>query len=446
MSKWVRILAFVLCLSFVFSFIARPMSVSANAGSVVEDLVTVGFAGITYQMGWGLAIIFAIIVAMGIADVHDLSFEQVAALAEDWYADADAADLRYWLEVLGPSAVQAKKAFELTPEVQAYLRWQANFHGVTLPATIDWIVLPADYTTLDTLTLADAFGIDVHSSIVAGNTISLSIQSALNDLKASVISLPGTIEQSFIELKEWSMDTHATTSQFLRNVDEMTSAVNNNVVKFGRDTVDWLKVVNSNTVTYAQRTITAISTMSDVIGSKIDDLLRVYGNGQDVISGKIDELASKLGIGNDVILLKLDELIKRMEKTFTGTIDVIAPGYAGTVDQVITAENALKQSSDEGRRKFYISLQHGKDLLRKYSAAFLALAAVLNMFLNLPVVGELAQFGLALGIFALLVGLGNTIVAHEAAEDRAFAKKQAKVMAVFDKHYRVSHTKKIGKG
>lgn len=90
------------------------------------------------------------------------------------------------------------------------------------------------------------------------------------------------------------------------------------------------------------------------------------------------------------------------------------------------AQDQLGSNSDEGKKKIPVVIGHGKDLLSKYSTAFLAVGSMLTKFLELPVIGDLVQFGLALGVFALVVNLANQLLT---AEDKSGAKARPKRVA-----------------
>ena len=50
--------------------------------------------------------------------------------------------------------------------------------------------------------------------------------------------------------------------------------------------------------------------------------------------------------------------------------------------------------------------------------AILAVGAVVSKFIDLPIAGDLVKFGLALGVFALIVNLGNSLTKEDDAKDK----------------------------
>lgn len=64
----------------------------------------------------------------------------------------------------------------------------------------------------------------------------------------------------------------------------------------------------------------------------------------------------------------------------------------------------------------------GKDLLVRYNYPFLAVSAILTKFLGIRYIDDLVVFSLSLGIFALIVNIGNTLLS-KSGDNSARGKK-----------------------
>lgn len=131
-----------------------------------------------------------------------------------------------------------------------------------------------------------------------------------------------------------------------------------------------------------------ISDQFDSLQLSIEHLTETFP----ALQQRLDQILEKIPVYEDI------EIIKK---------PVI---FEDSMLQAGLVEDSLINNTNDGKDNTIVIIGQGKDLITKYRSAFLAIGFVLTKFLSVPVIGDLVLFGFALGIFALLVNLGNTIV------------------------------------
>ena len=106
----------------------------------------------------------------------------------------------------------------------------------------------------------------------------------------------------------------------------------------------------------------------------------------------------------------LDQILEKIHAYEEIEITEKQPVFDEALGDLGLAEDQLVNKTDDGKKYVPVYIGRAKDLLVNYMPALLAVGAMLSLFLNLPIIGDLVQFSLALGIFALIVNLANTSI------------------------------------
>lgn len=102
---------------------------------------------------------------------------------------------------------------------------------------------------------------------------------------------------------------------------------------------------------------------------------------------------------------KLDDIIN-------GNVTPEAPDGSGTVDDLDDVESGLRDDAQAGLDDGVQLQQSAFDVILTYLAAFNAIGLIFNLFADLPFFSALLAVSLSLGIFGLLVNLGNQLAHH----------------------------------
>jgi len=460
-KPWCRVFICLVCALTLLGLFCRPISVSAADATtirIVKDGSTFG------ELPPELIPFFLILIGL---DYYYDHVPEITAAAERFYQNANST-LQKWANESFPSlAVQNNGAILLEPSIIDSFNEALTVVDSSLSITTsNYLVVPATYASgyinitylvPGSVLLSDlshVLGV-TNENIIAGNSIASDQLSVLSTIKSLFVSTMVDLNDGFDtltadlnsvttvlnnnmmnRLDKISEDFGDLRSSLTYRLDYLTDIFTNKL----NDSISILNAINSNintrfdnlsskvasqteSLTWRLDSLkTAISTLGtkidtipgsiDVIGTNIENRIKenkdLIGLGFDKIDSAIDDfgmlLKSQISENKDVISAKLDILIG----SETGAITSV-DSFATVTDQVAVAENALKDSTGSGKDGMYISLNNGEDALTKFANVFLALAAILNLFFNIPIIKDLLDFGLALGIFALFVNLGNTI-------------------------------------
>lgn len=362
-KAFIRISVLMLCMIFAFTFIAKPFNVSANTAAATY---VVTYLGEAVAVSAPALTVLLPVIGLGICTV---SLYAAVEVTYDMLSSEEI--IANWANTMS-TGISEGMVVTIPPEVQEYLKKKAEANGQQPPDKIPLMVIPSNFTSLDSISLDELFNTQSDSALQEENNALVRegngiLSRVLTAIKALPETLLNGMHQIKVELQEWVGNVNDTTSGFLRSIADWGGAINSGISKWGRDAVDWLKNINSN------------------LGYHTNQL---FGN---------------------------------IKSWFNSSVGI----FSGSMDSAQAEEDALEEETDEGKQKIPLIIGKSKDLLSRYDSAFFLVGAVLTSFLNIEFINNIVTFSLALGIFALIANLANTFVSKNgnSAKGKSAAKR-----------------------
>lgn len=238
----------------------------------------------------------------------------------------------------------------------------------------------------------------IDQSLIAGNQITFQIQEKLMQLTAylrSAFSILGQgIDNLTYKIDELRLTTLTQVSTLTAKVEELRLNCKSQIYalteKVEQLRNNFLEQISSLTAKVEQFRLNVYSLLVQIC-TNIDSLVKVIQQGLNVTFNPPEHL----------------QIQQQLQLQIQGFVD------------------DFYNDSEEGRKHIVVIIGRAKDILSKYSNAFLAISAVLSKFLNLPILNELVMLSLALGIFALIVNLFSSIVSAHNSAEKAKAKQHS---------------------
>lgn len=386
--KFYSLSVLVLCFFLLFSLTTRPMTVDA---AVVTTIV---IGGITYALSSAeVATIIAILIAGGAAISGEL-----VQIAEDIWAGLKEISKTFIVD--GTSA----RKLVLRPDVREDINNNANKDGkeYKIPVSGAELFLPDNSAWQHAENITDeqilTTGFDVESSldsidesIIAGNQISFQI---LNQLMSFTSVFREAISNTITNAYEAIFNK---TAQFRDNFLEQVTNTGRNLEAF-------------RTKCYEQ-----LANVTDYIGNFRETVVSQFGT----FLSKLEQTRTNLVSGFNNLLNKLEQIrlnIYNLPNIGTNIYNKLVElvdyftNFATDDEKLVEAEKGLANIIDDYQAQLVLIMNNSRDILSKYSNAFLAVGSVLVSFASLPVFSDLIAFSIALGCFALFVNLANMAI------------------------------------
>lgn len=281
-----------------------------------------------------------------------------------------------------------------------------------------FLAMPATFMMLDTLQTGSlimydkatlAAVLDNKALIMANNALAVETNSAVLGMQGSMAELVLIVGGASAVLKTMS-----------NKLQEQLSASNR-----------WFQIINNNMMDYTNKVKSEVYWLREYLVGRLDTMYNFLVNRMDrglelshainqnlmrytnMINSSITNLRTSLvtyqsGIHTYTFTMK--NTLSKLSDQLAVSVPGIVPSFAPAIDNAQLWQEVVGNQNDDGKKSIPIWLDLGNDVLTDYATPVLASTSVLSKFFAIPLISDLVHFSLALGIFALLVNLGNTIV------------------------------------
>lgn len=396
MKTYKRIFSVFLLLSLLVSFCFAPVQVSATEGLI--EIATSW--GETARVAPCLLPIILILIGV---DWYYSNIDEIVAKADSIYNSASSS-LRNWADDVAQQIIDGTSVFKISTVAKNEINKRVESDNKKLPDNLPYLIVPPSFRSIDALSQEDVL-IGEISGIVEN------IQEGVTDTNSILNRIQTYIYNSNEQLRKWQVKLNSNITNRLltirQTIANMKNALHTTLLRINTSIAD-LQNSLKTTLLNIEGSINTIQT------SFKTTLLRINTSITDTRIALRSEFFPPIKEG----IISLGDKIVNLQTLLETKLQALIANSSTTADP---GQIPSFEGGDDGQQKIPYVIDNGKDIFSKYSNTFLAISAILTAFIELPVVGDLVQFGLALGVFALVVNLANQLIS---ADDKNSAKSR----------------------
>lgn len=461
MKKYQRFLSLLLCFSLLLLLFVGLRPVRASAAEALVDIAT-SYGDIVQVAPY---LIPFILILIGL-DWYYSNIDEIVAKAEELYANSSSS-VKKWAENVSAQIIDGTSAFKIPTIVTNDINKQMEGDDKKLPPALPYVLIPATFLALDTLSQSDVLAQDVSGLLGQGNTLAVETNSILGsirsflgyistgitssldtiankissistdisgffttklwELRQGMLDINASIADSFHTTKQQLLDINVSLATSFRDARQRLIDINVNIADFFHTTKQQLLDVNSSLATFfrdaRQRFLdinTNLASIKTTIGDKITSLGASVSNSFDALGEKFKGYFSDITTSISTWSISLGNRIETLLNP--------APALPDTSvsDEVATQEGALKDSIvvgfDEGKRFFGLATDFFADDL----SAFLVVGMIFNEFAGIPIFHKLLIISCSIGLVATLLGMALEIKSFSVSQRRREAAAQSR--------------------
>lgn len=406
-SKISRVITLLLCFILLFVTVAKPITAKA----VVAESIAIGVGGIAgVSVSWPIVVVVLAVIAVG--GLVGGSLSKTVDTAKNWYNSSEA--VRKWADTAGADVANGSTTVYIPPDVSRYFN---NQNDEDQPVNMSSLYIPTSFLLLDSLTRTDLLGVDIGGLLTEGNDLTVETNSILNNIrtffgsfdlniKSIISSTTASLKSSIRVLSNNMMNRLETVNTTIKS---MTESLAYRVENITESVVSVRTAIGSLKESLAYR-IESVTSSVNTVKLSINNLKESLAYRIENISEVIVNTRANINNVKTAIVNLPSEIATAISSFFT-SLELKIESLTGVISPNPSFDPGQDtETGKEGINRIPALIGRSKDLLSKYSVAFLAVGATVTKFIDLPVVGDLVEFGFALGIFALVVNLGNTLV------------------------------------
>jgi len=375
-----RLSVLMLAVVLVFSFASSPVKATTGA---LQISTTLGDVASAHPY---LALIVTVLIAL---DYSFRNADELVAEAQRIYNNCSTA-VQNWCRNIGDRIVQGETL--VVKVIDDYCAQIASLLGITASALATYIVIPATFEAVDTLTATDVVADTYIGALTKTNTLVGRIANSVSTLVSRVTDIPSQINAKVItlteSLKEWQSRININLGNWFDSIGTVVHAINGNMLgwferigasahgindKFAHFRNDFSSFVSSlgDKITSLPTTIVeAISSIPNKVASAFDDF-------KTSIEAKIQSAAEAIAsaIAGSAVVQGAENIINSINLGIAEVAGVIA----GAVSSIMLFIGALEGFTGTFGRLFEIPLISA---LLYVSLAVGVISLVLNLAKN----------------------------------------------------------------